>query len=386
MPAAIGIAVAGMALTACHVFDIFGKTPAGGVSLAWLVPGDAAATPGFDGSTVFYLGSDHYVYALDAASGHERWRSTTGTDNPSPLFGNCAVAGGVTVCGDGGIVAFRRDDGGRVWRFDAPPDSPGHFPVVVLNNNTVVGGSWGFGTIYAIDAATGALRWTAPVLRSDSNGVNITRLAGDSDIVVGTFVRGGRPETGGVIAVDAGSGNVRWVRNFPLAAPDSACAGLEVALWRDLVLASSSDGRIYRLARVDGTIQGFFSGVGQVAPGNGISGPVGQDLRPITVSGTRVFAASTSAWFVAYDLVTDQELWRVRQPDGSSWGSDIVADQGAVYVMNGNGFLTSFSTTDGKVLLNAGSPRYFLLSTSVAVSNDLVFGAGDSGFWAIRKP
>jgi outer membrane protein assembly factor BamB len=140
------------------------------------------------------------------------------------------------------------------------------------------------------------------------------------------------------------------------------------------------------LARADGAIQGFFSGVGQVAPGNGIGGPVGQELRPIAVSGARAFAASTSAWFVAYDLVTHQELWRVRQPDGSSWGLDIVADQGAVYVMNGNGFLTGFSTSDGKVLLNAGSPHYFLLSTSVAVSNDLVFGAGDHGFWAIKKP
>jgi outer membrane protein assembly factor BamB len=228
MPAAVGVAVAGMAVSACHVFDIFGNKPAGNVSLVWLVPGEAAAAPGVDGSTVFYLGSDHYVNALDAASGHERWRSTTGAGNPSPVTGNCAVVGDVTVCGDGGIFAFRRDDGSLVWRFDANPDSPGHFPVAVINN-LVVGGSWGFGTIYAIDGATGALVWTAPVLRSDTNGVNITRLAGDSDIVVGTFVRGGRPETGGVIAVDAGTGNVRWVTNFPPAAPDSACAGLEVA-------------------------------------------------------------------------------------------------------------------------------------------------------------
>ena len=387
MPAAVGMAVAGMAVSACHLFDVLGNKHASKVSLAWLVPGNGAGTPAFDGSTVFYIGADHYVYALDPKSGSERWRSATGTTGPSDLGHNCVVVPEAVVCGDDGIAGFRSVDGMRVWRFDAAPDAPGRFRIAA-SAGVIFAGSHGHGTVYAIDGKTGASLWANPVLAADPNGVNVGPLVADSAVVVGAFVRGGNPFTGGVVALDAQTGQTRWVTNFPLAGPDSDCAGIGVALWRDVVLGSSSDGKIYVLDRATGAIQSFFSGVGQRANVVGVTGPVGQDIRPIAVSETTLYAASTGNWFIAYDLTTKRELWRVVSREGSALGSPIVPDGPAVYVRDGNDHLTAFSATGPNVLWDIGLPNPvdLLLTGSVAVSNDMIFGAGTTGFWAIRKP
>jgi outer membrane protein assembly factor BamB len=387
MPATVGIVVAGMTVSACHLFDVLGNRHAGGVSLAWLVSGEGGGTPAFDGSTVYYIGADHYVHALDPESGSERWRSPTGTTGPSDLGHNCVTVPDAVVCGDDGIAGFRSVDGTKSWRFDAAPDEPGRFPIAA-SGGIVFAGSHGHGTVYAIDGETGASLWTTPVLATDSNGVNVGRIAADSDIVVGSFVRGGNPFTGGVIALDARTGETRWVTNFPLAGPDSDCAGLSVALWRNVVLGSSSDGKIYMLDRATGAIQSFFPGVGQRANVVGVTGPVGQDNRPITVSGTTLYAASSGNWLIAYDLTTRAELWRVVSRWGSALGDPIVTDGAAVYVEVGNGHLTAFSSMGPSILWDLGSPHPvdLLLTGSVAVSDDMVFGAGTTGFWAIKKP
>jgi outer membrane protein assembly factor BamB len=379
--AAMAIMAAG-AVDGCHLFD-FAGSGARRASVAWHVSDAAGGTPAFDGASVFFIARDHSVAALDAATGKARWRSPTGTIGAPPSWAGCKVVANLVACGDSGIVGFRRADGALAWRFDVAHEQPGLYQFQV-NNGVIFAGSFGRGTVYAIDAATGTARWTAPVLAADPTNVNIPKLATDGDVVVGIFSRGTKPLTGGAVALDAATGAVRWITNFPQGGPDSTSFGVSVALWESFVLASSSDGRIYELDRATGAIKSFFPGVGQRANVVGVSGPVGEDFRPIAVANATLFAASTGSWLIAYSLVQHRELWRVVDPDGASNGSAIVVDGDRVYSVDFNGRLAAFSTTEPKFLWDVGDFQDAFIA-SPAVGPDKIFVAGLTGFWAIDK-
>jgi glucose dehydrogenase len=294
------------------------------------------------------------------------------------------VVTALVACGDFGITAFRRADGTRVWDF-FPGDNPGVFPIVAVDG-VIFAGSRGGARVYAIDAATGGLRWTAQTLDTVPERINIVEVRADSDIVVGAYLRLTRHFTGGVVALDAQTGAVRWATEFPSAAPDSDSAAWSVALRHDLVVGSSYDGKIYLLDRATGAIQSFFPGVGHPAPDVIPAYPVGEDFRSLVVLGDTLFASSIADWLVAYGLKPPRELWRTATPRGSSLGSPLITDGRVVYDREGFGYLAAFSTVGPRVLWSSGSPEYELLLSGVAVSRDMIFGAGDQGFWAIKKP
>jgi outer membrane protein assembly factor BamB len=376
-------AAASTLLAGCHLFDLTDdRTPT--VKVAWHVSGTGGGIPVFDGTTAYFVDGKDSVVAIDAATGQIRWRAATGSVGNASQSSNCAMIADLIACGDSGIAAFHHANGSTAWRFDVPREQPGKFAFQV-HAGTIYAGSFGRGTVYAVDGATGALRWTAAALANDPNGVNVPALAADDDIVVGAFVRGTKPETGGVIAIDAATGHVRWITNFPLAGPDSACAALSAALWQNEVLAATTDGKIYAVNRATGSIDFFFPGVGHQANIVGLTGPVGQDLRAIAVSGSTLFASSTGSWFIAYDLERRRELWRTVSTVGSAIGTPILPDGRAVYVIDGFGHLTAFSSAEPRVLWDFHDPGGSLLFGGVAVSNDRVFVAGTAGFWAIEK-
>jgi outer membrane protein assembly factor BamB len=127
---------------------------------------------------VLYVGStDHNLYAINLADGTQKWKfKTRGRVNSSP-----AVAGGTVYFGsyDGNFYAVDAATGQEKWKFATPgerrfaakhlhgaepaeetmPDPFDFFlssPVVW--NGKVYFGS-GNGSVYALDAATGALKW-----------------------------------------------------------------------------------------------------------------------------------------------------------------------------------------------------------------------------------
>lgn len=220
---AVTVLVAAGGGTGCNLLDSLGG--AGHIPrIAWHVTDVASGTPASDGREVFFIARDHSVTGLDPATGKAIWRTPTGTPGPSGGFSSCQVAGDLVACGDSGIVAFRKKDGSLLWRFDVPREQPGLFPFAVAGG-AIFAGSLGRGTVYAIDAATGHSLWTAPALSADPNGVNIPSVISDGEIVAAVFVRGTRPQTGGVIGLDAASGSLRWLTEFSLAAADSASGG-----------------------------------------------------------------------------------------------------------------------------------------------------------------
>jgi outer membrane protein assembly factor BamB len=84
------------------------------------VGGGRTSAPVVAGGTVLVSRIDaHEVCALDADSGEERWRFTTGgrVDSPPTYVGGAAIFGSA----DGWVYCLRASDGALAWRFRAAP-------------------------------------------------------------------------------------------------------------------------------------------------------------------------------------------------------------------------------------------------------------------------
>ena len=69
-------------------------------------------------SRPFARGDDGQFYALDAETGHEKWRIKTG----GPIISSASIADGIACfgCADGHLYAADVLTGKRKWRFNAP--------------------------------------------------------------------------------------------------------------------------------------------------------------------------------------------------------------------------------------------------------------------------
>jgi len=132
-----------------------------------------ATSPVAAGGLVFVGGSDGIVRALDAATGKLRWRAYTGAAVRYPP--TIAAGRALVASGDGWVYAFEAATGKRLWRFRAAPVER-RIPVYGALQSTwpvatgvlvadgvayLAAGMNNFdGThAYALDAATGAIRW-----------------------------------------------------------------------------------------------------------------------------------------------------------------------------------------------------------------------------------
>jgi outer membrane protein assembly factor BamB len=189
----------------------------------WFAPfGFTSVTaPAADGDSVYVAGwgvrnprdrrqddSVGSVFALDQKTGRERWRFVA-----DARFGPLAVGREmVYVSSNRGLFALSRSDGQKHWQARFTP-LPGETPVVIADA-VVFGGSDvtnGTAGVFALDAATGALRWRADLDASLSVGLG-TAAAGDTVYV--TWWEAPTGDSVGVPALSAyalADGKERWV-------------------------------------------------------------------------------------------------------------------------------------------------------------------------------
>ncbi|NBW66852.1 hypothetical protein EBR44_13980 [bacterium] len=352
----------------------------------WTLRGlGAAAEPAYDGSTVYFETADHAAVAVDATNGTTRWRTRFGGAGAS-TYGQagCVLGGEVLICGDDDIVALRRADGGLLWRFTASVGySPGFFRPLVVGSTLVAPSP--SGTMYALDIATGALRWTQRPWAADTTLISIFEPVSDGTTVYAGYTRFARPNRqGGVIAVDVATGALRWTRAF---VPDSArnpeSSGGHTLLWNDVVIAENGDGRIHGITRATGAIAWTLPAVGN-APPSLSNIPWGVDVRAFAVTGTRLIAASMSTWVIAYDLNTKSELWRRTINQGGISGGPISTDGTAAFVLHNNGILAAYDVADGHLRWRAGSTVAPMRNAAI-IGDARIFAQGDSGFYAFSR-
>lgn len=229
-----------------------GGTPYGGVSIqvpASAVPGDhwisAIASLGYKAAQKFLVRTDWTQFHFDSAktgfNPYEnvvtggtnlvlRWSFSTGGSIP----GSPAVAGGIvyTASEDGTVYALNATTGALVWRYTtggAIVSSP------AVSNGLVLVGSED-GTVYALNAATGARTWRfttgGPVLSSPAVGNGVVYIGSNDGNVYAFAASTGRvlwnTSVGQVTTAPALAGGILYVVNGGIVALDAQTG---VVLW-----------------------------------------------------------------------------------------------------------------------------------------------------------
>jgi hypothetical protein len=356
----------------------------GGVLWRKQTGGAVRSSPTIAGSVVVVGSSDGNLYALDANTGHEKWKFTA----DSAVASSASVSGGLVFFSSykGIFYAVTFHDGKLAWKAQFGPDAPrayeneigehsatfdGDFllsSACVLNDTVVVGG--GDGLVYAFNVRSGSARWTFRTggrVRSSpaiSNGV----------VYVGSY-------DGSLYAIDFKSGKLIWRYDTKGRSLSSADVGYDrrsilssPAISDGAVYFGSRDADLYAVDAAKGTLKWVYDYAKDGEPW-AISSPA--------VRGQVVYMGTADGHFVHAVRATDgQELWRFEMPS-RVWSSPVVAGS-ELYVTNQSGSLHAVDLTSGKESwhFQTGSS----IQSSPAVADGVVyFGGNDGGVYAIRS-
>lgn len=354
--------------------DILAHPPLPDGTIVWQVAGEGRGVPSQDAQTLFAMTKSHELLAIDKATGRVRWRSKSGFRDGDTRGWGTAIAGDVVVMSDRNIYAFDRVSGAARWTFAPAEGFPG-YSLVTSDSSSVYVGSASRGWVWALSAATGAVRWSRQ-LDTAHRATAWDPVVHDGVVYVG-LERFAQPRTGGVFALDAATGVVLWRREFTPSGPNRGAGGTgPVAIVGDLVVVAANDGTIWALARRDGTVR-------WKAPQ-----PAGlmtnDDIRPLTVIGNVLVAASSNEEIAGYDAETGRPLWIARPRElGSVWGW--LSSDGVDVYAQGSGHMSRIDRT-GRILWTRGdlygTPCF---QQGAVVDAGRVYSSGCEAIYAMRK-
>ncbi|HVT39773.1 MAG TPA: PQQ-binding-like beta-propeller repeat protein [Gemmatimonadaceae bacterium] len=222
------------------------------------------SSPSLDAGAVIFGAGDGNVYALDAATGKERWHvHTEGRVRSSPAIDRGRIFVGSA---DGVLYALDAATGATAWRYRTEGASLSskdygfdrrtiQSSPAVADGIVFVGARDGF--LYAVDAATGKLRW-----RADNKVSWVNASPAIADGVVYSATSDGHF----VQAIDASSGNELW------RAPTDVPAWSSPSIAGTMLYGADWAGRIHALDRKTGKEAWFFRTGAAVFSSPAISG------------------------------------------------------------------------------------------------------------------
>jgi outer membrane protein assembly factor BamB len=332
----------------------------------WVYPTGAAiqSTAAVSAGVVYVGSGDHYLYALDAASGALRCRFLTGgVISSSPAVVNPDGTGRVVYVGDNGLSG--NDDGGHLWAINAVDanavancgakwsysawgDPPGSQPDVgtwsppaFAKDATgrplvVVGSSSPEGAVYAFDARTGARVWRFQ-----------TRVEFDSDVGAGPTITapGVNGFADGVVYV-AGKSRVMYALNlrtgaqiwaFDVAAdsPDAPDPTRSTAALVGKRLVFGYGAGVYAINAITGTASGA-PGLWKTTGAETVSSPAVTGPSSSRV----VFVGDVLGVVHGLDLQSGAERWSF-PTDGLIYSSPAISG-GRLFITSADGFLYGF--------------------------------------------
>lgn len=304
-------------------------------TLRWRFNAGSAVTssPALDERSLIFESHDGVVHAIDRITGTPRWSVRTGKELPLPWghesgdFWSASptlALGRVYIgSGDGYLYALDAATGKQIWK---TPTGGRIRSAPAVTDDTAYIGSFD-GNLYAFNARTGALRWKFATegahLRSGDFGYD-RRSIESSPAVHGSEVFFGSKD-GALYAVDARTGTLRWRKPanvyWYLSAP---------AVDRDLVFSGNSDGRFVQAvdAATGRTAWQFNTGI------NVFASP--------TVANGLVYAGAWDGKLYALDEASGRRLWAFDTFGRRIFSSVAVsqnrvyfgADDGGIYALN----------------------------------------------------
>jgi outer membrane protein assembly factor BamB len=288
------------------------------------------------------LSASHEVIAVEARTGRRRWQVVTGEAGEGTRGSRLLTAGPFVIVGDDNVVAMEKTSGRVAWRFKP---KVGYGPGLYLgeaSDGLVFAGSPA-GQLYAIDAATGVLRWQATV--GDAAQTTVYAPVVSGEIVAAGFTTFGSPTGGGVVAVDAKTGHVRWRRVFPVPTVptiDTGLAGGPIAT-DDAIIVGRRDGVVEALDRWTGVVRWSLP----PARASGASAGANQhDFRALAASGGVLVVGSLTGEVAAFAAATQRARWRV-VPSATSVAFAVAADRGVAYVPFMSGEIVAIDAATG---------------------------------------
>jgi eukaryotic-like serine/threonine-protein kinase len=356
---AIGVGALALALSAAHAQSMFRGDPAhSGTSkesaprqfhrVKWKFPtGDRImSSPVWENKVLYFGGDDGNIYAVDSETGRQIWKRATG--GPAPC--SPAVANGMVYATsyDGKFYALDAKTGAIKWKFATEGEKRfeakgihGLQPKtqtiadqfdVYLSSPVVVQGSVYFGSgdghLYALDAATGELKWkfkTGDVIHASPAYAGGVLFVGSWDSYF--------------YAVDAATGKEKWRFH-----------GGEDALIHNQVGFQSSatvvDGVVYVGCR-DAHLYALDAATGKEKWKifNDLSWVI---VSPTVADGKVVFATSDSSLFRVAEAGTGKELLK-KEDKAFMFSSPVVAGD-VVLIGVGNGTLQARDLKTGEPL------------------------------------
>jgi len=316
------------------VYEAAGVPKFTGVKWQFHTKGQVVSSPAIAGDSLYFGSSDHWLYALDLATGAQKWKfKTEGRVASSP-----AVSAGIVYFGsyDGNFYAVDGASGQLKWKFQtggerrfaakhlhgAEPASetmPDPFDFY-LSSPVVWNGRVYFGSgdtnIYALDAATGDLKW--------------------------------KFKTGDVVhASPAISGGTLFVGSW-----DSYFYALDVGSGRE----------IWR----------FKTGEDPV-----IHNQVGIQSSAAVADGVVYFGCRDSK-FYAVDAVTGKEQWSYSNKGSWVISSPAVLHGKVYFATADTGLLHAFETKSGAPLFSLDF-KHWVMFSSPAIAGDTLYIGSDQG-------
>jgi outer membrane protein assembly factor BamB len=297
------------------------------------------------------------------------------------LTGSPVIADGVAYVGirdendvkESGVHAVDLDSGRTLWRFSTPSS--------VVGTPAVAGGTVLVpslrGTLYAVGAKSGKLRWKrevepgTPPFNQRSYSYYSPAVAGDTAYWP-YQTRSGKASQGLLVALDVETGATRW--EAPMTGSTMSDGTPSVADGKVFVGNQTADRVIaYDVA----TGARLWTATARLGGW--------QDASPTAVGG-RVFIGSNNG-VIARDAETGADLWTHRSPDGSYIPQNATASAPAVagdtlYMGFPDGRVTALDVASGAVVWSVRLPGQAYLGgvlSPPAVSGDTVYVGANNG-------
>ncbi|HET9768194.1 MAG TPA: PQQ-binding-like beta-propeller repeat protein, partial [Thermoanaerobaculia bacterium] len=336
--------------------------------------GPVRSSPLLADGVVFFGSGDGNLYAVDAATGKERWRFTTGEPvDGSPAYAAPRAGAALVVVAsrDGFLHAVDAASGRERWRLALGAELPFHWGWDFILSTPAVDGDRlyvgsGSGEVLAVDAASGKVIWR----HATAGRVRSSPTVADGVVYVGSF-------DGHLYALDAATGAERWTFATEGTKLDSVSAGFDrqsiqgsPAVSADQVVIGGRDGMFYGVDRATGKQRWRID--------HGMPWVI---ASPAIADGKAVVGSSDGRFVTAVDLAVGKEVWRSRT--GSNQLSSPAVAGGVVVVGDFTGAVIALDLTSGRELWRflAGDGVF---SSPLVVDGTIFFGSDDGKLYALR--
>jgi outer membrane protein assembly factor BamB len=350
-------------------------------TLKWKFPTNSRVTssPAVDAGAVFFASYDGNLYAVDTATGKKKWAFKTAGERrfagrhlhgsvpvnetmPDPFdfyLSSPAVSGGAVYfgSGDGNVYAIDEASGTLKWKFqtgDVVHASP------AISDGTLFIGSWD-SYFYALDAATGKEKWRFKT-GEDADTHNQVGIQSSAAVMDGMVYFGCRDAN--FYALDAATGQKKWAFNNK----GSWVVGSPAVQNGKVYFGTSDTSTFYEMDAKSGAM-GFSVKYNQWPL---FSSPA--------IAGNMVYLGSHEGKLIAIDLAAQKTAWTFATDGSVKNGVTYTKADGTPNyeaVFTDDFYDTMIIAVDK--LMNVGA----VLSSPVIVNNVIYVGSADGNLYAL---